>query len=388
MIKQLLHFPFLSQITKIIFFICCCITGKAQEFVKNPEFRDITISNSIERRIFPANWKSFNWPLPLFYYDETKLSSNIFDSNIMKPKGMISLRLIHPSEGILTELNQQLGTGKIYLLTINLKIIKLRLNSNSTELAYFRSDNKQLDSSKYDYNAIISLIIKLHYKVPDCQIHENDQLIILDFPENITPEFSELLTLTTKFRARGYEKYLSIGTCNTQDYLKILRQYKGDIANYDHKFAQYLISKVSIIPFQENPPRSITYYYNQFRSDSLDNLKNEISFVIHRISFAYDSCLLNNEAKEELIGLANYLKKDSTSHLEIFGYTDSVGSEKYNLLLSQKRAFNVFLFLKNHGLDSTRLSWGGRGEDYPIVSNDLNSDQSIYRRVEFKLIRK
>lgn len=68
--------------------------------------------------------------------------------------------------------------------------------------------------------------------------------------------------------------------------------------------------------------------------------------------------------KEELIRLGNFVNDKmaiSTSHFEINGYTDNVGSESYNRKLSEKRARFVYKYLRNVGIETESLSMAGKG---------------------------
>lgn len=67
----------------------------------------------------------------------------------------------------------------------------------------------------------------------------------------------------------------------------------------------------------------------------------------------------------------------------IQGYTDSVGSEGYNLALSNKRALAVKAYLVKKGIKGSRLATRGHGLDQPVASNDTEQGRAQNRRVEF-----
>lgn len=79
--------------------------------------------------------------------------------------------------------------------------------------------------------------------------------------------------------------------------------------------------------------------------------------------------------------------KMSKSKVEIQGHTDSVGTKKYNQILSQKRAKAVMNKLIELGLQKDRLVYKGYGESMPIASNDTIKGKSQNRRVEAKIIK-
>ena len=74
--------------------------------------------------------------------------------------------------------------------------------------------------------------------------------------------------------------------------------------------------------------------------------------------------------------------------IEIQGHTDSIGSDTYNLRLSQERTTSVFNYLvTKHGLDATRFIAQGYGESRPIASNQTLEGRTKNRRVEFVIIK-
>jgi OOP family OmpA-OmpF porin len=66
----------------------------------------------------------------------------------------------------------------------------------------------------------------------------------------------------------------------------------------------------------------------------------------------------------------------------IEGHTDSVGSDAYNLRLSNDRSNSVRQYLiKEFGVDASRLTSKGYGESRPIATNDTDEGRQKNRRV-------
>ncbi len=80
------------------------------------------------------------------------------------------------------------------------------------------------------------------------------------------------------------------------------------------------------------------------------------------------------------------LVKYPTSEFDVEGHTDSVGSDKFNMALSQKRAEAVVNYLKEHGVKS-KLNAKGYGETKPIASNRTRAGRAKNRRVEINLVK-
>lgn len=84
--------------------------------------------------------------------------------------------------------------------------------------------------------------------------------------------------------------------------------------------------------------------------------------------FAFDSAVLAS-AQPKLDEIAKALKETpSVSNVVISGFTDRLGSDKYNLKLSEKRANAVRDYLVNSGIAASRLNAVGKGEANPVVT--------------------
>ncbi len=91
---------------------------------------------------------------------------------------------------------------------------------------------------------------------------------------------------------------------------------------------------------------------------------------------------LKGGAASNLSKLSAFLNKYPDRTIVIEGHTDSVGSDDYNVNLSQRRANSVQQFLLAQGIAANRLSASGKGENFPVASNDSSSGRQMNRRVE------
>lgn len=80
--------------------------------------------------------------------------------------------------------------------------------------------------------------------------------------------------------------------------------------------------------------------------------------------------------------LAQFMQEYPERRVRVEGYTDSTGSEDYNLRLSERRADAVRRALIQEGIDPSRIEVKGFGEEYPVASNDTASGRQQNRRVE------
>jgi outer membrane protein W/outer membrane protein OmpA-like peptidoglycan-associated protein len=100
-----------------------------------------------------------------------------------------------------------------------------------------------------------------------------------------------------------------------------------------------------------------------------------------KLLFDFDSAELRPESITELERLVKFMNDVPFATVEIDGYTDSVGSDAYNLKLSDRRAKSVFDYLSSRGVDPARMASKGFGEANPIAPNDTAEGRQENRRV-------
>src|SRR5580693_3781366 len=91
---------------------------------------------------------------------------------------------------------------------------------------------------------------------------------------------------------------------------------------------------------------------------------------------------LNPGASRNLDQLVQFLTDHPERRVEIDGYTDNVGTDSFNLSLSERRADTVRNVLVNRGIDSSRIVTRGYGKDFGVASNVDSGGRQLNRRVE------
>ena len=104
------------------------------------------------------------------------------------------------------------------------------------------------------------------------------------------------------------------------------------------------------------------------------------------ITFATDSSNISADFYSVLDSVALVINEFEKTYIDIYGYTDSTGSEAYNLTLSEKRASSVARYLESQKVVSQRIVTRGKGESNPVASNDTPEGRALNRRVEIVLI--
>jgi len=103
------------------------------------------------------------------------------------------------------------------------------------------------------------------------------------------------------------------------------------------------------------------------------------------ITFDTDSSRVKPQFNETLISVGLVLRKFDKTLVDVYGYTDSTGSDAYNQTLSQQRAVSVATVLAGQGVVQGRFYITGRGEEDPIASNANEAGRAQNRRVEIML---
>jgi outer membrane protein OmpA-like peptidoglycan-associated protein len=113
-----------------------------------------------------------------------------------------------------------------------------------------------------------------------------------------------------------------------------------------------------------------------------------IVFELAGIQFDFDKSSLRQVSIPILDQAAEVLAQYPNMHVEIQGHTCWMGSDEYNMRLSQARANSVMNYLvQQKNIDQVRLTAKGYGESTPIATNETNEGRIRNRRVEFVIIK-
>jgi OmpA-OmpF porin, OOP family len=110
--------------------------------------------------------------------------------------------------------------------------------------------------------------------------------------------------------------------------------------------------------------------------------------TLNTIFFDFDKSVVKPAAFPELERIVKMMKDRPAMSIEIGGHTDSIGTDEYNLKLSDRRANAVVKFLLSKGVDTIRITAVGYGEKKPRASNAKEvGGRAVNRRVEFKILK-
>lgn len=100
-----------------------------------------------------------------------------------------------------------------------------------------------------------------------------------------------------------------------------------------------------------------------------------------------ESIELSPKMKEQLKGIAEYLKQNPKQKVEIIGYTDNRGTPAEIENASLKRAENAMKYLVSLGIAKSRIAWKGEGARNPKATNDSEEGRAQNRRIEINIIK-
>jgi len=143
-----------------------------------------------------------------------------------------------------------------------------------------------------------------------------------------------------------------------------------------------------VIPFDSyvtNPYYALSpLFYVKSDTEVITTTEKMITGIkLDNILFDFNKSDLTAQARAELDALGKFLQQKPNSTAYLVGYTDAVGSQDYNLGLSQRRAEAAAAYLMdNYGIDSTRIVTAWYGKLNPAADNDTEEGRAQNRRVE------
>ncbi|TVV76358.1 OmpA family protein [Sphingomonas solaris] len=104
------------------------------------------------------------------------------------------------------------------------------------------------------------------------------------------------------------------------------------------------------------------------------------------VTFATNSAAIQPQFRQTLDQVAQTLSTYNQTYLDVYGHTDSTGSDRINLPLSQDRANSVADYLATRGVQRARIGTQGFGANQPVASNATAEGRQENRRVEIKIV--
>jgi len=118
--------------------------------------------------------------------------------------------------------------------------------------------------------------------------------------------------------------------------------------------------------------------------DEIDYTRKAINEGYVNVYFAFDSDKPLGYSVSAAQYISNFLKRNPGVKIEVKGYADELGSEGYNMKLSESRAKSAYELLIASGVDASRVSYKGYGEDTSVDKSSADARQ-LSRRASFEL---
>jgi len=105
-------------------------------------------------------------------------------------------------------------------------------------------------------------------------------------------------------------------------------------------------------------------------------------WVVKGVKFDYKKWDVKPQFNTNLDNIISVLKNTQDLKIRVEGHTDNIGSEKYNLNLSKKRAESIKAYLVKKGIEESRITSMGHGFSKPRAGNDTKEGRALNRRAE------
>lgn len=110
-------------------------------------------------------------------------------------------------------------------------------------------------------------------------------------------------------------------------------------------------------------------------------------WLIPNVEFDFDRTAIKPDFAPGLDEVVGVMVANPDVRMDIFGFTDRIGTEEYNLGLSERRAEAVKNYLVDQGISPDRISTRGLGETMPVATNETPWGRERNRRAELRWLR-
>jgi len=144
-----------------------------------------------------------------------------------------------------------------------------------------------------------------------------------------------------------------------------------------------------VTTYIDNPANEVKESAGPIKLDiELKEVEVGAAYNLQDIYFDTDSDVLKEKSVRVIEGFYDFLKDNPNVQVEIQGHTDNVGSDAYNMKLSEARAKSVYKVLLEFGIPMSQITYKGYGETKPIASNGSSSGRAKNRRTVFVITSK
>lgn len=340
---------------------------RAQNILANSDFTDINICTEHGAKCAPEAWFLASPNIPL--YKNGNVGITILNTGKANVRQYFQTEMLLPME-----------QGETYEISLRIKADQCILNSIgikfSDQFICFEND-KLIEDSDIDFTPQLKKIRKRKHR--------------------------KWMDLTFTYKATGSERFILIGSFQSDqnqtrdfrkdpspfknyhyflDHIEIIPKHLDTLPTVCEKVREHLYSfdlrhsNCAYIPYEEPKKVIAGPAINPKETTKFDSL------VLSDVLFDFNSSVLRPNAENEIMLKMRKIELDSLSQIKIYGYTDNIGKDEYNIQLSKDRAIAVKQLLIEMGLNSTIIIVKGLGNKNPISNNHREEGRAKNRRIE------
>ena len=137
-------------------------------------------------------------------------------------------------------------------------------------------------------------------------------------------------------------------------------------------------------PQPPTPPPAPLTEEQIYQKTPLDQLSSQLSEVL----FDYDQFTVREDQRAALQKNADWMRKWSTSRVQVEGHADARGTNEYNLALGERRANAVRDYMVGLGITADRITIISRGEESPVCTEETDACHARNRRGRFAVTQR
>lgn len=343
----------------------------AQNLIPNGDFEKHNHFFSFRTLGSLSNWYKPNHSTPDFIYTGS-INKKFADSycvalGVVFNKENYWYSKFHLVEYVQVKLLEKLKANKMYCLSANILL-----------------DPSEEFSAPFLNFSLTKNAIRAKKKI---YMFENVNYYNLDYAkDSLMRDKKNWMYVCKKIQAKGNEKYFTIGYFDTAMKLtSVVKKHKSPfLATY------YYVDNISLVEIKDSAECDCQYKRNKplIQPTKIDTLNIGDQLVLKKVFFATNKSNLLPESSNALQALLKAMEDNPNLFIEIIGYTDNIGKEEKNTLLSENRAIAVANYLIENGISEQRIKKAGFGSSNPIGDNSTEAGRALNRRIEIKILNK
>lgn len=362
----------------------CIVLLSSSHFIKSQNL--IPDSSFENNKILPTDFSAFNssytWSTPsqgtTDLFCKCSLRKTAKYSMVNVPQNPMGYQESHSGTCYAGFFAHSHGAYREYLQTP----LKEALEKNKTYLFTMYISLADYSRAAIEQLGVCFLSDKVEYNSFNVITNLNPTYIKLE--STIIKKIEDWHEVSVKYKARGGERYILIGSFETGQVFKTKFKMPKDIKSHiNQKYdrdAYYFVDDISLV---ETLPMEEPILPIQFEPVATNEIHSDTLFAFKNVLFQTNKTTLLPTSYAELDIITDYLNKNPRFQITINGHTDNSGNERANKKLSTGRAKAVADYIISKNINKTRITFVGYGSSKAIATNNTDEGKQQNRRVEF-----